>query len=208
MALISESGNEYRMTIPDVCSLATSSSLIEPDAQFHEDPFRASKPARRTGRQPARIVIMSTPSSLVCAPRQFVAALALVAAFGVAALAPAAAQANEDLSAASSLALSLPMAIVASAPAVVLSAGVQLTVVAVTASATGTVWVLERASDGARIVLRLSGDLARGASIGVGAALSVTALSAGWLLVASGEALCFVPNELGVGLLHNRRLTY
>jgi hypothetical protein len=115
---------------------------------------------------------------------------------------------TEDLSAASSLALSLPVAIAASAPALVLSAGVQLTVVAITASATGTVWVLERASDGARIVLRVSGDLAHGASVGVGAALSVTALSAGWLLVASGEALCFVPNELGLALMHNQRLTW
>lgn len=151
---------------------------------------------------------MSTLSSLMFAPRKFATALALVGAFGVIALAPTAAQAGEDLSAASSLALSLPIAMAASAPAVVLSAGVQLTVVAVQASATGTVWVLERASDGARIVLRFSGDVARGASIGAGAALSVTALSAGWLLVASGEVLCFVPNELGVGLLHNRRLTY
>ena len=151
---------------------------------------------------------MSTFSSLVSAPRKFAAALALLGAFSATALAPAAAQANEELSAASSLALSLPIAMAASAPALVLSAGVQLTVIAVQASATGTVWVLERASDGARIVLRFSGDVARGASIGAGAAISVTALSAGWLLVASGEALCFVPNELGMGLLHNRRLTY
>jgi hypothetical protein len=155
-----------------------------------------------------RIFVMSTLSSLMFGPRKFAATLALLGAFSVAMLAPSAAQANEDLSAASSLALSLPIAMVASAPAVVLSAGVQLTVVAVQASATGTVWVLERASDGARIVLRVSGDLARGASIGAGAALSVTALSAGWLLVASGEAICFVPNELGLSLLHNRRLTY
>jgi hypothetical protein len=140
--------------------------------------------------------------------RQLAATLALAGACSLGVLAPAAAQANEDLSAASSLALSLPIAVMASAPAFVLSAGVQLTVVAVTASATGTVWVLERASDGARIVLRLSGNVVKGASIGAGAALSVTALSAGWLLVASGEALCFVPNELGLSLLHNQRLTY
>jgi hypothetical protein len=151
---------------------------------------------------------MFTLISPMFAPRKLATALALVGAIGVTALAPAAARANEDLSAASSLALSLPIAMVASAPAVALSAGVQLTVVAVQVSATGTVWVLERASDGARIVLRFSGDVARGASIGAGAALSVTALSAGWLLTASGEALCLVPNELGLGLLHNRRLTY
>lgn len=115
---------------------------------------------------------------------------------------------TEDLSAASSLALSLPVAIAASAPALVLSAGVQLTVVAVTASATGTVWVLERASDGTRIVLRVSGDAARGASIGAGTAIGVTVLSAGWLLTSGGEALCYVPNERGLALMHHQRLTY
>jgi hypothetical protein len=136
--------------------------------------------------------------------------LALAAALSTSLLAAPAAHAGggEDLSAASSLALSLPVAVVGSGAALVLSAGAQLIVVSVQASATGTVWVLERASDGARIVLRVSGDVARGASIGAGAALSVTALSAGWLLVASGEALCFVPNELGLTLMHNQRLTW
>lgn len=150
-------------------------------------------------------VFTTTRRQITCLASQ----LALAGACGLAVLAPVtSAHAGDDLSAASSLALSLPIAVAASAPALVLSAGVQLTVVAVTASATGTVWVLERASDGARIVLRLSGNVVKGASIGAGAALGVTALSAGWLLVASGEALCFVPNELGLALLHNQRLTY
>ncbi|MEY4750744.1 MAG: hypothetical protein RIQ60_2958 [Pseudomonadota bacterium] len=152
---------------------------------------------------------MSALNTVFTTTRRLATALALAGACGLAVLAPvSSAQANEDLSAASSLALSLPIAVAASAPALVLSAGVQLVVVAVTVTATGTVWVLERASDGARIVLRLSGNVVKGASIGAGAALSVTALSAGWLLVASGEALCFVPNELGSTLMHNERLTY
>jgi hypothetical protein len=165
-----------------------------------------------TGRFIEEIVIMSALrtafATTFATTHQLAATLVLAGACSLAVLVPAAAQAGEDLSVASSMALSLPIAVMASAPAFVLSAGVQLTVVAVTASATGTVWVLERASDGARIVLRLSGNVVKGASIGAGAALSVTALSAGWLLVASGEALCFVPNELGLSLLHNQRLTY
>ena len=85
--------------------------------------------------------------------------------------APARAQhdAVTDASAASSAALSLPVAVVASTGFVVLGGAAVLTVVAVQASATGTVWVLERASDGTRVVLRFSGRMARGAAIATGA---------------------------------------
>ena len=113
-----------------------------------------------------------------------------------------------DASAASALSLSLPIAVVASAPVAILAGGVVLTVVAVQASAVGTVWVLERASDGARVVLRFSGQVAHGASAAVGASVMVTAMSAGVLLSAAGELLCFVPNQIGASLLHNERIAY
>lgn len=113
-----------------------------------------------------------------------------------------------DASAASSLSLSLPVAVVASAPVAILAGGAVLTVVAVQASATGAVWVLERASDGARVVLRFSGQVAHGASAAVGASVLVTAMSAGVLLSAAGELLCFVPNQIGASLLYNERIGY
>src|SRR5689334_1532811 len=47
----------------------------------------------------------------------------------------------------------LPIAVSVAAPVLVLSAGATLTVVAVEVSAAGAVWVLERASDGARATL-------------------------------------------------------
>ena len=122
----------------------------------------------------------------------------------------AAAQADAvvDASAASSAALSLPVAMVASTGFVVLGGAAVLTVVAVQASATGTVWVLERASDGARVVLRFSGRLAQGAAIGAGTALSVTSIAAGTLLSASGELICFVPRPEASALMHDQRLTH
>ncbi len=113
-----------------------------------------------------------------------------------------------DASAASSAALSLPVAAVASTGFVVLGGAAVLTVVAVQASATGTVWVLERASDGARVVLNFSGRMARGAAIGAGTALSVTRIAAGTLLSASGELICFVPRPEASALMHDQRLTY
>jgi hypothetical protein len=41
----------------------------------------------------------------------------------------------------------------------------------------------------------------------VGAAVTVTAVSAGWVLSAAGQVIAFVPNELGKALLHNERIT-
>ena len=96
----------------------------------------------------------------------------------------------------------LPVAVVLAAPAMVLSAGVTLTVVSVEAGARGSVWVLERASDGAR----LSVELAGGASAAVGTGVVVVALSTGWVLSAAGRAIAFIPNEIGRALLHNERI--
>ncbi|HEX8375369.1 MAG TPA: hypothetical protein VF606_09335, partial [Geminicoccaceae bacterium] len=91
----------------------------------------------------------------------------------------------------------LPIAVSVAAPAMVLSAGAVFTVVAVEASASGTLWILERASDGARMTLRLSGGVAAGASLGVAAAVTVSAVTTGWILVSAGRAIAFVPNEVG-----------
>ena len=100
----------------------------------------------------------------------------------------------------------LPVAVSIAAP-VVLSAGAVLTVVAVEASATGTAWVLERASDGARSTLRLSAQAAGGLSVVAGTAVLVTVLSTGWVLSAAGTAIAFIPNQIGAALLYNERVT-
>ena len=100
----------------------------------------------------------------------------------------------------------LPVAVSVAAP-IVLSAGAVLTVVAVEASAAGTVWVLERASDGARSTLRLSAQAAGGLAVVAGTAVLVTAMSTGWVLSAAGTAIAFIPNEIGAALLYNERVT-
>ncbi|WP_284616157.1 hypothetical protein [Aquabacterium humicola] len=97
----------------------------------------------------------------------------------------------------------LPVAVVVAAPAALLSGGAMLTVAAVEVSAEGTVWVLERASDGARASVKLAGQSA----MAVGTGLTVTALSAGWLLSAGSQAIAFIPNEIGASLLYNERVT-
>ena len=123
----------------------------------------------------------------------------------VAATASAFAQ-SEAVSEASALS-ALPIAVSVEVPALLVSGAAELTVVAVEASATGTVWVLERASDGARASVRWTGQAVGGASTVAGAAVLVTAIGAGWVLSSAGRAIAFVPNRIGAALLHNERVT-
>ncbi|WP_088278544.1 hypothetical protein [Ideonella sp. A 288] len=133
--------------------------------------------------------------------RSLCAALATSLLLTVAA--PASAHRPPNASEASAALSLLPVAVVVVAPAMLLSGGAMLTVVAVQASATGTVWVLERASDGARLSVELVG----GAVLSVGTGVAVIAMGTGWLLSAAGQAIAFIPNEIGASLLYNERVT-
>ena len=128
-------------------------------------------------------------------------ALAAALIFSAASM-PARAQSSEL----SALSL-LPVAVSVAAPVMIFSAGVTLTVVSVEASAVGTVWVLERASDGARATVRWSARAVGAASVAVGTAVVVTPVSTGWVLSTASEALAFIPNEVGAALLYNERIT-
>lgn len=133
----------------------------------------------------------------------------LIHALAAAALAttlPLAHAHGANASDASTLSL-LPIGLSVAAPALLLSGGVVLTVTAVEASAQGAVWVLERAADGARMTLTLSAKAAGGVSVAVGTAVVVSAVSAGWVLSAAGQAIAFIPNEIGTALLHNERVS-
>ena len=101
----------------------------------------------------------------------------------------------------------LPVAVSVAVPVGLLSAGAVLTVVAVDAVSDGTVWVLQRASDGVRASVTLRAAAAGGASVVSGTVVVATAFSAGWVLSAAGKAIAFIPNELGKALLYNERIT-
>ncbi|CAN5592017.1 hypothetical protein BH10PSE18_BH10PSE18_10140 [soil metagenome] len=92
-------------------------------------------------------------------------------------------------------------------PAALSVGGAMLAVVAVEASVDGTVYLLERASDGARVSIRVSGQVAQGASMVAGTAVAVSVIGTGVLLSVAGEVLAFIPSALGRALLHNERLT-
>jgi hypothetical protein len=92
-------------------------------------------------------------------------------------------------------------------PVVLSTAGSVLVVRALEVSATGTVYLLERTSDGARAsVMVLSGG-AVAASASVGTLVTVSVIGAGTVISAAGEVLAFIPNAVGRALLHNQRLT-
>ena len=102
----------------------------------------------------------------------------------------------------------LPIAVSVAAPAMLLSAGAVLTVVAVAGLG-------RRHGVGARARLRrcprqrctFARQAAGGLSVAAGTAVVVTAVSAGWVLSAAGQAIAFIPNEIGAALLYNERVT-
>jgi hypothetical protein len=82
------------------------------------------------------------------------------------------------------------------------------TVKAVALSARGTVYVLERASDGVEISVEVLGRGLSATAQLAGSVVAVSVIGAGVVLSAAGEVLAFIPNALGQALLHNERLTY
>ncbi len=107
-----------------------------------------------------------------------------------------------------SAAVSASAGAVVAIPVVLSTAGAVLIVKTVESTARGTVFVLERASDGARTSIEVLGKGIAAASLVTGASVMVTVVSAGVILSAGGEAIAFIPNALGRALLHNERLTY
>lgn len=85
--------------------------------------------------------------------------------------------------------------------------GASLVVKVVEVTALGTVYLLERASDGAQASVRVSGQAASALAVGVGTVVTVSVIGTGVLLSAAGEVLAFIPNELGRALLHNEKIT-
>ncbi len=76
------------------------------------------------------------------------------------------------------------------------------------ASATGTVWVLERASDGARAALQFAGSAAGASLAASGTAVVVTALATGWVHQRRRRRRSpSCPTRSARSLLYNERVT-
>lgn len=66
--------------------------------------------------------------------------------------------------------------------------------------------VLEGAANASRATVRLSGKAIGGVSLAAGTTLEVVTASTGYVLVMSGKALAFIPNEAAKALLHSARV--
>lgn len=135
------------------------------------------------------------------APSIHRAALAVCLALGVA-------QAHAQSSASDASALSaVPIGVSVAASGLLLSAGATFVIVSVEASGNGAVWVMEQASNGVRTSVRVAAQDFAGLSVAVGTAVTVSAISTGWVLSAASQAIAFIPNEIGMALLYNERIT-
>lgn len=96
-------------------------------------------------------------------------------------------------------------AVVVGGSILTLAAGGSVVVASVRTVGDGIEVVLESAADASRATLRLSGRAAAGVSIAAGTTLGLVTASTGYVLVMSGKALAFLPNEAGKALLHHSR---
>ena len=93
-------------------------------------------------------------------------------------------------------------------PAALSEAGASLLVLSVTEGAKGSVYLLERAGDGARASIEIAGEIAGSVAIGVGSLIETSAVSAGTLLSVAGVVIALIPTEAGRALLHHEQLSH
>lgn len=86
---------------------------------------------------------------------------------------------------------------------VTVAVGGSLVVASVQAVGEGLELLLKNVADGSTATVRLSGKAAKGLSVAAGTAVQAVATGTGHVLMASGKALAFIPNEAGKALLHH-----
>jgi len=102
--------------------------------------------------------------------------------------------------------LSQGSAVVVGGSLSMLVASGQVVVASVETVGEGIVIVLKGASAAGGASIQLSAQAARGLSLAAGTVVNVVALSTGHMLVMSGKAIAFIPNELGKALLHHSKV--
>lgn len=102
--------------------------------------------------------------------------------------------------------LSQGSAIVVAGSMSMLVASGQVVVASVEAVGEGIVIVLKGASEAGGASIQMSTQAAKGLSLAAGTVVNVVALSTGHMLVLSGKAIAFIPNELGKALLHHSKV--
>lgn len=112
---------------------------------------------------------------------------------------PGASRASEASLAAS---VEVPIAAVSA-----LAAGSEFVVTGVVASGTVVAVTVSAVGVGASFVVYLSVEAVKALGLSAGHALEAVAVSGGWLLMASGEAICFIADETTRMHIHSREIT-
>ena len=102
--------------------------------------------------------------------------------------------------------LSQGSAVVVAGSMSMLVASGQVVVASVETVGEGIVIVLKGASEAGGASIQMSAQAAKGLSLAAGTVVNVVALSTGHMLVMSGKAIAFIPNELGKALLHHSKV--
>lgn len=97
--------------------------------------------------------------------------------------------------------LSQGSAVVVAGSMSMLVASGQVVVASVETVGEGIVIVLKGASEAGGASIQMSTQAAKGLSLAAGTVVNVVALSTGHMLVLSGKAIAFIPNELGKEVL-------
>ena len=72
--------------------------------------------------------------------------------------------------------------------------------------ADGVVIVFRGASEAGKASLKFTGTVLGGASLAAGTVVETVAMSTGTMLMVSGQALAFIPNQIGASLFHQSRV--
>jgi hypothetical protein len=86
-----------------------------------------------------------------------------------------------------------------------ISGSAEFIVAAIEAIGDSAVVTLTRLSEAGGESVKLSVELAGGASLAVGKVIQAVATSTGYALMSAGQILAFVPNEVGRSLLYHKR---
>lgn len=129
---------------------------------------------------------------------------AAVLTLGCLLIPPADAQPGASRASEASLAASVEVPIAAVSA---LAAGSEFVVTGVVASGTVVAVTVSAVGIGASFVVYLSVEAVKALGLSAGHALEAVAVSGGWLLMASGEAICFIADEATRSHIHSREIT-
>lgn len=129
---------------------------------------------------------------------------AAVLTLGCLLIPPADAQPGASRASEASLAASVEVPIAAVSA---LAAGSEFVVTGVVASGAVVAVTVSAVGVGVSFVVYLSVEAVKALGLSAGHALEAVAVSGGWLLMASGEAICFIADEATRSHIHSREIT-